>query len=98
MIVTPPSTWGKITGTVMGRQCDGSRIPLAGATVQINSWAASYTLVTDASGTYALWLDVRNDPLTLIVAKDGWQPQVTQASISRLTTTTVNFKLKPARC
>jgi N-acetylneuraminic acid mutarotase len=98
MVVTPPSTWGKITGTVTGVACHGGRAPIAGATVQINTWAGSFTLQTDANGVYALWLDVRNNPLTLIVAKDGWQPQTTTTTITRHNTTTVNFNLKPTGC
>jgi hypothetical protein len=88
MIVNPPKTWGKITGTVTS-----GGAPLAGATVQINSWATSYTLKTDASGHYALWLDVRNNPLQVICAKDGYQPQVATVKITKGTTTTHNFAL-----
>jgi hypothetical protein len=98
MNVTPPTTWGKITGTVVGVNCDGTTTPLAGATVQIDTWAAHYTLRTDANGTYALWLDNRNNPLTLIVAKDGWQPQTRQVRIKARQTTTADWKLLSATC
>ncbi len=93
MTVNPPKTWGKIMGTVTSA-VDGS--PIAGATVQIDSWAASYTLKTDKFGQYALWLDVRNNPLQLIVAKDGWQPQTRKVKISKGTVTIANFVLKKA--
>ena len=93
MTVTPPSTWGKISGTVVGVRCDGSTVPLAGATVQIDTWAAHYTLKTDANGGYGLWLDRRNNPLSVIVAQDGWQPQVRQVKITAGATTTADFKL-----
>ena len=93
MVVKPPKTWGKIAGTVTSA-VDGK--PIAGATVQIDTWAASYTLKTDKNGTYALWLDVRNNPLQLIVAKDGWQPQTTKVKIQKGTTTTADFALKKA--
>jgi N-acetylneuraminic acid mutarotase len=92
MTVNPPKTWGKITGTVTS----ASGAPIAGATVQINSWATSYTLKTDKNGQYALWLDVRNNPLQVIVAKDGFQPQVRTVKIAKGTTTTADFALKPA--
>jgi N-acetylneuraminic acid mutarotase len=88
MVVNPPKTWGKITGTVTG-----NGVPLAGATVQITTWATHYTLKTDKNGQYALWLDVRNNPLQLIVAKDGYQPQVKTVKIAKGTTTTANFAL-----
>jgi hypothetical protein len=88
MLVNPPKTWGKIAGTVTG-----AGLPLAGATVQITSWATHYTLKTDKNGNYALWLDVRNNPLQIICAKDGYQPQVKTVRITKGTTTTLNFAL-----
>jgi N-acetylneuraminic acid mutarotase len=94
MKALPPVTWGKITGTVTGLACHGPSTPLAGATIQINTWAASYTLKTGSDGSYGLWLDVRNNPLQLIAALDGWQPQTTTAKITALKKTTVNFALK----
>jgi N-acetylneuraminic acid mutarotase len=93
MTVNPPKTWGKITGTLTSAT-DGS--VLAGATVQINSWATSYTLKTDKNGQYALWLDTRNNPLQVIVAKDGYQPQTDTVKIVKGTTTTASFTLKKA--
>jgi hypothetical protein len=95
MTVKPPNTWGKATGTVTGAGCTGSPVPLTGATVEIDSWASAYTLKTDADGRYTLWLDVRNNPLTLIVAKDGWAPQTRTVKIVKLSSTTADFTLKP---
>ncbi|SOF02285.1 Kelch motif-containing protein [Streptomyces sp. OV198] len=92
--VNPPKTWGKITGTVLGATASGGTAPLAGATVQIDSWASAYTLTTGANGTYALWLDTRNNPLTVIVAKDGYQPTVATVKIQKGATVTSNFTLK----
>jgi hypothetical protein len=91
MTVKPPATWGKIAGTLTST--DGKL--LTGATVQIETWANSYTLRTDKTGQYALWLDVRNNPLQVIAAKDGYQPQVKTAKITKATTTTLDFTLKP---
>ncbi|GAA5188421.1 hypothetical protein GCM10023322_39080 [Rugosimonospora acidiphila] len=92
MTVKPPKTWGKIAGAITS----ASGAPIAGATVQVDTWAASYTLKTDSNGQYALWLDVRNNPLQVIVAKDGYQPQVRTVKIAKGTTTTANFALKTA--
>ncbi len=74
------------------------RQQISGATVQIDSQASSYTLKTNGNGLYALWLDYRNNPLTLIVAKDSWQPQTTTVKIAKRATTTANFVLKPDSC
>jgi hypothetical protein len=94
MHAKPPVTWGEIAGKVTGLACHGPATPLAGATIQINSWAGSFTLKTGSDGSYALWLDVRNNPLQLIAAMDGWQPQTATVKITALKKTTVNFALK----
>jgi hypothetical protein len=91
MTVNPPKTWGKISGVV-----SGPNGPIAGATIQINTWAAHYTLKTDKNGYYQLWLDVRNNPLQVICAKDGFQPQVKTVRIKKLVNTTANFNLLKA--
>jgi hypothetical protein len=88
LTVNPPAAWGKLTGTV-----STATGPLAGATVQIDSWAAGYTLTTGADGSYALWLDTRNNPLTLIVAKDGYKPQTATVKIVKGGTVTKNWVL-----
>ncbi len=93
LTVKPPTTWGKVTGKVTVKDASGNLVALAGATVEVDSWTASYTLKTDAQGNYGLWLDYRNNPLTLIVAKDGFRPQTTTVSIKQGQVTTKNFTL-----
>jgi N-acetylneuraminic acid mutarotase len=91
MVVNPPDTWGKITGTVTSA-VDGSL--LAGATVEISTSAATYSMKTDKNGQYALWLSAGKSPLQIIVAKDGYLPQVTTVKIKKRTTTKADFALK----
>ncbi|KAB1143627.1 S8 family serine peptidase [Micromonospora sp. AMSO12t] len=98
MNVLQPTTWGKLTGTVTGTSCQGASSPLPGATVQVDSWAMSWTFATDAEGKYAYWLDRRNNPLTMIVAKDNWKPQTRQTRINTATPTVEDFALSPVRC
>jgi N-acetylneuraminic acid mutarotase len=89
MTVSPPKTWGKITGTVTGPSG-----PLAYATIQVQGKAADYTVSTDASGHYQLWLDVANDPLQVICADSGYVPQSATVKIKKGTTTTQDFSLQ----
>lgn len=98
--VNPPNTWGKLTGRVSGVSCADEAAPLAGATVQVNGAGGenSWTLETAANGTYAQWFNAAYSPLQLIVAKDGYQPQVRKARIRGKKTTTANFNLKKAGC
>ena len=70
---------------------------MPGATVEIDGWAAGYVLSTDAVGRYGLWLDKRNNPLTLIVAASGWQPRTATARISAGQVKTADFTLEPLR-
>lgn len=94
--VDPPKAWGKYAGTVLGSDGAGGTVPLAGATVQIDSRTSSYTLKTGKDGTYALWLDARGTPLTVNVAKDGYQEVVTRVKLVKGATTTGNFTLQKA--
>jgi len=91
MTVSPPKTWGKVTGTVTGPSG-----PIAGATVQVNGKTADYTLRTDASGHYQLWLDYRDDPLQVICGDNGYLPQTVSAKITKGDTTTLNFTMRKA--
>ncbi|MFG1888676.1 S8 family serine peptidase [Micromonospora sp. NPDC049051] len=96
--VLQPTTWGKLMGTVTGTSCQGASSPIAGAIVQVDSWAMSWTFATDAEGKYAYWMDRRNNPLTMIVAKDNWKPQTRQTKINTATPTVEDFALSPVRC
>ncbi|WP_328535588.1 carboxypeptidase regulatory-like domain-containing protein [Streptomyces sp. NBC_00344] len=98
MNVTPPNSWGKITGTVYGADCDGKPAALTGATVQVDAWAANYTLRTDRDGHYALWLDRRNNPLSLLLAADDWQPQTRTVKVVAGATVHADFTLKSGIC
>ncbi|CAG6391875.1 hypothetical protein NMG29_30890 [Streptomyces cocklensis] len=95
MTVNPPKTWGKISGTVSGTDCTGTTAAIRSATVQLDSWAESVTLKTDAGGAYAMWMDVRNNPLSLIVAKDGWAPKGATVKLAKGATVSEDFTLKP---
>ncbi|MFF7213728.1 carboxypeptidase regulatory-like domain-containing protein [Streptomyces sp. NPDC008238] len=94
--VDPPKTWGGISGTIRGATASGGSAPLAGATVQIDGWAASYTLTTRPDGTFGLWLDTRDNPLTVIVAKDGYRPTVATVRLKKGVVVTHDVTLKRA--
>jgi hypothetical protein len=99
LTATPPKTWGQVRGTVRGRVCNGPTEPVAGATVQVSGSHGNWLLGTGSSGTYGLWLDTSNDPLTLIVTAAGWQSQAATVNLKALTATTRNFTLtKSGQC
>lgn len=90
---TPPPTWGRITGTVTGTECDGTTVVLSGATVQIIGVADTYTRTTDPGGQYGIWLDCGESPVTIIAALDNWQPGMTIVDVTERKTTTADFTL-----
>ncbi len=91
--VDPPGSWGKVLGIVSAKAADGSVSPLAGATVEIDSLMSQHTMKTGADGSFALWLEATNHPLTLIVAKDGYRPQTRVVPIAAGKRTTADFTL-----
>ncbi|WP_255472498.1 S8 family serine peptidase, partial [Micromonospora sp. MP36] len=98
MHVTPPKSWGKVTGTVSGLDCEGVSAPLGGASVQLEAAGLSVRLPTDKDGRYAYWLDKKYDPLTLIAADKDYVSASRQVRIKAGATTTVNFTLKSSFC
>jgi N-acetylneuraminic acid mutarotase len=99
MQANPPSTWSKVMGTVTDASTGD---PLAGATVQICTMydkstgtcgAVSYTLTTDSSGNYQLWLNRGYNPLQIIAVMDKYQPASKIAKLISGVPTTVNFAL-----
>jgi carboxypeptidase family protein len=99
MQVNPPSTWSKVTGTVTDASTGN---PIAGATVQIctqydkstgTCGAVSYTLTTDSSGNYQLWLNRGYNPLQIIAAAPKYQPVSKVTKLISGVPDTVNFAL-----
>ncbi|MCF4120565.1 S8 family serine peptidase [Antribacter sp. KLBMP9083] len=90
MTVKAPAGWGKITGTVTG---DGT--PLDGAVVHLDGISYDVTLLTDADGTYAYWMQKSNAPLQVTVAAQGFIPKTAKAQIVAGQTTVYNFDLDP---
>jgi hypothetical protein len=98
MTVTPPGSWGKLVGAVSGRACNGNVAPLAGATVQVDSWAGSWTFSTEGDGGYAYWFNAGANPLDLIAAKDGYAPQTRRVRIFRGEEVRADFTLRRTGC
>jgi subtilisin family serine protease len=98
MNITPPNNWGKLAGTVSGVACDGTTAPLAGATVQANGGTQSWTFETETDGTYAYWINVNNNPLQMIAAHPGYQPQSKEVRIVKGKTRLANFDLQKIGC
>ncbi len=98
MTVTPPKAWGKLLGTVTGRSCAGATAPLGGATVQVDSWAGSWTFSTESDGTYAYWFNAGANPLQLIAAKDGYAPQTRTVRLAKGKEVRADFTLRRTGC
>lgn len=94
MVVNPPPSWGKLLGIVRGRSCSNVVAPLPGATVQVNGFRYGQTLRTTADGRYAIWIDSNVGQLQMIVAKDGYIPQVRDSRVLPAQVTRENFTLR----
>jgi N-acetylneuraminic acid mutarotase len=98
MNVTPPSTWGQVTGTVNAADCKGNSSALSDATVEVDTSSGNYTLKTDANGQYSLWLPAGDSPLNVIIAENGYLAQAKTVTIAAGKTTTYDVTLKPSGC
>ncbi len=97
MNVTPPNGWGKLAGTLSGTDCSGKTNPLKGV-VFATGKSYSFTLKTDAKGSYAFWAPSAANPVTLTASASGWIAQNQKVNIRIAKTTTVNFTLRPVTC
>jgi hypothetical protein len=98
MTVNPPKAWGKLAGTVSGRACNGAVTPLSKATLQVDSWAGSWTFATEPDGSYAYWFNAGANPLSLIAAKDGYAPQARTVKLRKGATVRADFTLRRSGC
>jgi N-acetylneuraminic acid mutarotase len=97
--VTPPATWGRITGVVSGVGCGGGgSAPVPGVTVAISGKISDYTLRTDADGRYTVWLDKANGKLSVTAAASGWFPATVSAKVQPAATTVANLTLTRTGC
>ena len=97
MTVIPPATYGKLEGTVYSLgYCDAEMIPLEGAVVLVTgSGGLTWTVETNASGYYQLWLDQNNTPVTIDVTYPGNElGHRTGVVIVGQQTTTEDFQLR----
>jgi hypothetical protein len=97
MTVNAPATWGKLEGMVTGLStCDTNPAPLADADVFIESGTGmTWTATTNVSGTYQVWLDEANRPLTITVTHPGYVRQtLTGIIVTAQMTTTQDFALR----
>ena len=97
MTVNAPATWGKLMGTVTGRaHCDAPGAPLNQATVFVQSGSGlTWTLTTNVNGTYQVWLNEANSPLTVTASHTGYITQtVTRINVTAQHTTTQNLNLR----
>jgi subtilisin family serine protease len=91
--VTPPPSWGRITGTVTGVTCDDETVPLKGAFVVIDGSEYDVTLVTGPEGGYTRWMPVSNNPLTVLSSAKGYPSESKNARIIKGQTVVRNFEL-----
>ncbi len=93
-----PRSWGAVAGTLAGRTCSGTVVPLANTEVWVEGRDDSHTLRTDAAGRYVLWLPVRQNPLRLIAGDDTWIPRTVSARVAPGKVTDLDLTLRHVAC
>ena len=62
---------------ITGRVIDGSNVAVAGARVTATDrFRGPIESLSDAAGGYVLTIDLQNNPLTVVVEKDGFEPSL----------------------
>jgi subtilisin family serine protease/N-acetylneuraminic acid mutarotase len=92
--VSPPKTWGKVSGTVTSIDCEGNESPLPGATVRINGRDDGVMRFTDVAGGYGYWLSTANNPVQVIVSAKGLVEQSRTVVIKPSQTVAEDFALQ----
>ena len=64
----------------------------------MDSWAGSWTFETGSDGGYASWFNAGANPLQLIAAKDGYQPQTERVRLKKGRTVRADFTLRRSGC
>ncbi|TCC45827.1 hypothetical protein E0H75_29360 [Kribbella capetownensis] len=93
-----PASWARLSGTVIGRTCDGDTVPLAGATVAIDRRASSWTLATANDDGYALWLPGGGPKARVVVAAPDYRPASVDVALRQGSDTRLPFTLEPLFC
>ncbi len=93
--VTPPPAWGKLAGSLNGlERCDAPGAPLRGATVTVEGALVSHELETEPDGTWKVWLDEANNPVSVTFSKDGWVSETVSVDVVAGDTVTVDEALR----
>ncbi len=97
MTINTPDTYGKLEGTVTGLgYCDNDPAPLQGAQIVVeSSGGLTWTVQTEADGTYELWLDEGGNPFTVAVTYPDHESGLeTDVNIVAQAITNVDFDLR----
>ena len=101
MTVTPPATWGKLTGTVSSEDCSGGQDPLGGAAVDaepVRFPASRWRMVTDSEGSYARWINTRLGTLDLTASAPKHYGDSARVTPPRGKVTVQDFSLVRTEC
>jgi hypothetical protein len=94
--VSPPRTWGKVSGVVLGADCADAITPLSRAAVTVQTKRSTVTRWTDDDGKCSLWIDKRDKALTIAISKDHFATLVRQVNVKPGGSVIVDVVLQPA--
>ncbi|MFD2083459.1 Carboxypeptidase regulatory-like domain-containing protein [Actinopolymorpha cephalotaxi] len=98
--LAPAARRVRLSGQVRGATCDGVPGPLPGAVVAVDRGRDAWTLTTDATGEYVLWVPAGGQPSQVIVAADAYRPTAFDVTLRgedvRRDVTLPNLSCRPA--
>jgi putative cell wall-binding protein len=102
MHVTPPLTWGKVTGTAYLEDCEGGQV--AGDSISIDITPVrddvgdGWLIRTDHEGVYARWINSQVGTLRMTALLTGFRPDSHLVDLVRGGTVTRDFSLLDESC
>ncbi|WP_122260787.1 cell wall-binding repeat-containing protein [Ornithinimicrobium cerasi] len=102
MHVTPPLSWGKVTGTAYLEDCEGGLV--AGDSVGIDITPVregvgdGWLIMTDQEGVYARWINTQVGTLRMTALLTGFRPDPHLVDLARGGTVVQDFALLDEAC
>jgi putative cell wall-binding protein/subtilisin family serine protease len=102
MHVTPPLTWGKVTGTAYLEDCSGGQVAGDSITVDIRpvreGVGDGWVIATDHEGSYARWINTQVGTLRMTATLTGYRPDTHLVDLVRGGTVAQDFSLLDRSC
>ncbi|WP_109473366.1 cell wall-binding repeat-containing protein [Ornithinimicrobium cavernae] len=101
MNVTPPLTWGKVTGTAYLEDCAGGQVAGDSITIDVapvRDVGDGWVIHTDHEGIYARWINTQIGQLRMTALLEGYRPDTHLVDLIRGGTVVQDFSMLDEEC